>query len=123
MAWKKVSAAKSALLEKALSGFAVRNQRMFGCPAWYAGETWFAGVHQDDVVLRLSPEDQAEFRAAYPGAANFEPFPGRAMREFLVLPQGLLSDAGELNRWLARSHAAALARPAKPKKKKKAKVK
>ncbi|MBU2547837.1 MAG: TfoX/Sxy family protein [Proteobacteria bacterium] len=121
MAWKKPSPALSALLDEALAGYEVENKRMFGCPAFYAGQTWFAGVQEDHLVLRLSEPDREAIMSRHQGAALFEPFQGRVMKEFVVLPESVIADRSELDRWLRRGfdHASAMPTPEKKKAEKK----
>jgi hypothetical protein len=40
----------------------------------------FAGLFEDDFIIRLPPEDRQALQADH-GARPFEPMPGRAMRE------------------------------------------
>ena len=53
MAWKKVSPEMCDLLEEALAGFDKDKRQMFGCPAYFINDNWFAGVHEDNVLIRL----------------------------------------------------------------------
>ena len=77
----------------------------------------FAGVFQDRVVLRLSADDRAEL-SKLPGAAPFEPMPGRRMREYMVAPASVVDSGPQLRAWLqrARSFAASLPPKASPRK-------
>jgi TfoX/Sxy family transcriptional regulator of competence genes len=76
----------------------------------------FTGLHQENMMLRLSEKDRAELLAVK-GAAPFEPMPGRAMKEYVVVPQTMLKKPAELKQWLARSFAYASSLPPKAKKK------
>ncbi len=60
------------------------------------------GLHQENMVLRLSEDDRREF-LSIAGAAQFEPMPGRVMKEYVVVPKSLLSQPSELRGWMARS--------------------
>ena len=55
---------------------------------------------------------------AFDEASIFEPMAGRPMKEFVVLPEPVLSDREELVRWLARSYDWVKTWPPKVKKKK-----
>ena len=120
MAWKKVSPEKCDLLETALEGFEREKKQMFGCPAYFVGANWFAGVHEDNILVRLNETDQAEVMAAHPTTRLFEPFPGRVMREFVVLPEAVTGDRPEFVKWLEKAHtySRTLAPKKKPAKKK-----
>jgi hypothetical protein len=59
---------------------------MFGSPAYFIKGKWFAGVHEDRLLVRLNEKDRAELWDQHADAQLFEPMPGRVMREFVVLP-------------------------------------
>jgi TfoX/Sxy family transcriptional regulator of competence genes len=94
---------------------AVERKKMFGYPAAFTGGNMFAGLHQDSLVLRLPPDDFAEF-LALDGATPFEPMAGRPMKGYAVAPEALLKDKPVLARWLERSFEAAAKMPVKEKK-------
>jgi TfoX/Sxy family transcriptional regulator of competence genes len=87
---------------------------MFGYPALYLNGNMFAGTFQDKVVARLSDAERAKAMKA--GAKQFEPMPGRAMKEYIVVPAADVAKPAALRKWidLARGYAATL--PAKEKK-------
>ena len=90
---------------------AVVKRKMFGYPAAFVNGNMFAGVHQENVVVKLPPERRAAAMEA--GAAQFEPMPGRPMREYVVLPDSSLADGGDLSRWLDEAFRFVAALPAK----------
>jgi TfoX/Sxy family transcriptional regulator of competence genes len=93
-------------------GISVR--QMFGYPAAFASNGhMYTGLHQDRWVIRLPDDARAELAAA--GGTPCEVMPGRAMRDYLVLPQAILDDADELSSWLDRSLAYTEGLPAKSK--------
>jgi TfoX/Sxy family transcriptional regulator of competence genes len=95
---------------------AVQRRQMFGYSAAFVNGNMFAGLHQENVVVRLSEEGQARARAA--GAASFAPM-GRAMLNYVALPQSLSSNA--LAAWLEEAFRYTAALPlkeAKPRKRK-----
>ena len=104
MTWRKPSAALSALLEEALSPFKCQERKMFGCPAYFVNNNMFAGVHQDNLFIRLSEEDREEVSSTYDEVVQFEPVEGRRMREYVVLPDSLCSDPDTFQKWLNRSY-------------------
>ena len=79
-------------------------RRMFGCPCFFYGGNMFAGIHQENLFVRLGDDDRAAL-LALPGAGQFEPMPGRPMREYVCVPQAMLADRPALEAWLARSLA------------------
>jgi TfoX/Sxy family transcriptional regulator of competence genes len=121
MAWKKASPEMSDLLAEAVAPFPAEMRRMFGFPAYFANGNMFTGVFEDTIILRLSDQDRAELVAVYDEAAPFEPMAGRPMREYVVLPEGLLSDAAAFHDWLERSFSWASGLPPKETKAAKAK--
>lgn len=80
----------------------VERRKMFGYPCAFANDNMFMGLHEDRLVLRLPDEPREEFRERY-GAAIFEPFEGRVMREYSVVPRELIEDPAELVPWIRRS--------------------
>jgi TfoX/Sxy family transcriptional regulator of competence genes len=76
----------------------------------------FAGLFRDRVILRLSPEDREEL-GKMPGAAPFEPMPGRRMREYMVAPASVVDSGPQLRAWLHRARTFAATLPPKDRKK------
>ncbi len=113
MAWKKNSAEMIALLDEALRPFACRRQMMFGGPAYFVNDNMFAGLHQDNVILRLSQQDREALLSAWDEASPFEPMAGRPMREYVVLPDALYNDPVVFAGWLDRSFSYAASLPQK----------
>ncbi|MCI4372045.1 MAG: TfoX/Sxy family protein [Thermoplasmata archaeon] len=89
---------------------------MFGQPAAFANGHMFFGVFGEQVFVRLSEKDRAS-ADAIPGFVPFEPMPGRAMKEYRVLPSSIRASPSASRKWVARSqeYAASLApKKAKP---------
>ncbi len=86
-------------------------RRMFGYPCAFVRGNLFMGLHERNMMLRLSPEHRAELIAA--GGRPFEPMPGRPMKEYVTVPEDVLQDDGALNTWTARAYAFASALPPK----------
>ena len=59
------------------------------------------GLHQDTLIVRL-PDDERRERLEQ-GWQQFEPMPGRPMREYLALPEAIAADASEARRWMERA--------------------
>lgn len=90
-------------------------RKTFGYPSSFANGNMFAGLHQESLVLRLSDQDRARF-LELKGARQFEPMPGRLMREYVVVPEAVLKSEGQLNTWLGRAFAYTTSLPHKARK-------
>jgi TfoX/Sxy family transcriptional regulator of competence genes len=77
-------------------------RKMFGYPAAFVNGNMFMGLFQEDMILRLPEADRAELLKIN-GARIFEPMPGRQMREYVVLPAGLLATREALRAWVAKA--------------------
>ena len=86
---------------------------MFGYPAAFVNGHLFAGLPQESFIVRLPDADRERARAQH-GARAFEPMPGRRMREYVVVPEPLLGEPGELAAWLSRSIRYTRSLPPKP---------
>src|SRR5215203_2828773 len=103
MAWTKSPQPLIDLFDKSVpSGASVTRRKMFGYPAAFANGNLFIGLHQNDFIMRLSEDDRARFSAQY-GERIFEPMQGRPMREYVRLPEELLTDARKRAPWIKRS--------------------
>ena len=94
----------------------IEHRKMFGFPAAFVNGNMFAGLHQEDFMVRLSEDDRAEAGRLW-GVGPFEPEPGKAMREYISLPETVRADASLLTEWIARSLEYVGAMPPKRKKK------
>jgi TfoX/Sxy family transcriptional regulator of competence genes len=113
----------SNLLEKSLEGFDCQKRKMFGCPAYFVNNNMFTGAHQDNIILRLSDKDRLQLSNIYDEAERFEPMEGRVMKEYMIIPEIVYSDANEFNTWLVRSYEYTSKLPPKVKKNKRKKEK
>ncbi len=99
--------------ESAMKNFPMAQRRLtFGFPSATINGNMFAGLHKDDMILRLSPEDAAKMQ----DAKLFEPMPERTMRGWVVVPRGVLDNARELNAWMGKALEFAKGLPPKNKK-------
>jgi len=89
-------------------------RKMFGYSCIFAKGHMFAGLHEASMVLRLPGEQRTEFLRGK-GANQFEPMPGRAMREYEIVPSVLLKAPVQLRPWVEKSLAYVSSLPAKPK--------
>jgi TfoX/Sxy family transcriptional regulator of competence genes len=90
----------------------VERRQMFGYPAAFVGGNMATGLFQEQLIVRL-PEERRATLLAEPGSLPFEPMPGRAMKEYVVVSPALVSDARELKRWIAEAAAYAASLPAR----------
>ena len=103
------------LFAEALGDFPMAEQRkMFGYPCAFVNGQMFVGVFADRLMMRLSEEDRARF-LKLPGAKQFEPMPGRPMKEYVEVPKAI-TESAELKKWLKKSLAYAQSLPPKKKK-------
>ncbi|MCX6371852.1 MAG: TfoX/Sxy family protein [Actinobacteria bacterium] len=117
MKWRKPQEDLIRLLHDAIpEGQApVESKPMFGGPCYWTGGNMFAAVHQESLFVRLGEKDRADL-LAQPGAHLFEPMEGRPMREYVVVPAGMLADREALRGWMAKGLAYAASLPPKEKK-------
>jgi TfoX/Sxy family transcriptional regulator of competence genes len=103
MEWEKPAPELIRTLEEAAEPFAVIERRqMFGCPAYYINGNMFTGVYGRQLFLRLPPDLRAELQETL-GAQPFAPMPGRPMKEYIALPETVVSDRDLLDEWMRRS--------------------
>ena len=96
----------------------VERRKMFGYPCIFVNGQLCAGVHQENIMLRLSAAERAAF-LALPGAGQFEPTPGRPMREYVVFSKNMMDSPDEMIAWLEKAVAYARTLPPKEERKKK----
>lgn len=118
MEWKKVSPELSDFLEKTLIEYPCVKKKMFGCPVYFVNDNMFAGIHSDNIFIRLSEEDRAGILGEFDEACIFEPMEGRKMKEYVVIPETILNDSGIMNKWLSLSFRFTSSLPPKVKRKK-----
>jgi TfoX/Sxy family transcriptional regulator of competence genes len=103
MDWKKVSPEMTELLDRILAPFRAERKKMFGCPVYFVNNNMFAGVHADNIFIRLNAADRAEIARLSDEITVFEPAEGRPMKEYMVVPESRLTDADFTREWLGRS--------------------
>jgi TfoX/Sxy family transcriptional regulator of competence genes len=114
--WKPAPGEAVAAFEAATSDLAgAEPRKMFGYSCVFAKGNMFAGLHEAGMVLRLPDKQRAEF-LRLKDAKQFEPMPGRVMREYVVVPGVLLNAPEKLRVWVENSLAYVSSLPAKPKK-------
>lgn len=80
----------------------IERRKMFGYPAAFTAGHLFAGLHQEDLILRLPEDDRADATRSI-GARPFEPMPGRTMREYVALNGAERLPPELLRTWLRRA--------------------
>ena len=79
-------------------------RKMFGYPAAFVGGHLTTCLHEHRWIVRL-PDVARAALLDQPGAARFEPMPGRPMKEYVVLPAAILGDPAALDGWVDRAVA------------------
>lgn len=95
-------------------GPGITKRKMFGYPVAFANDNMLLGLFGDDFFVRLADKDRRELIDA--GGRQLEPSPGRAMKEYIVVPPEILNDKLALNAWIKRSLDYTLSLPPKEKK-------
>jgi hypothetical protein len=97
----------------------VQRKKMFGYPCAVLGGHMFMGLHGDRLVLKL-PEAQRQQALAHEGVSQFEPMPGRPMKEFVALSADLVAEAATIDPWIRAALQYAADQPPKQPKAKRA---
>lgn len=120
MAWKKANQDLIKLLEDTVSKYPCDRRFMFGSPTFFVNNNMFAGVHEDNIILRLSQADRNEISSKHQEVGHFTPM-GHPMKEYVALPENFVkNNLAGLDEWLERSFRFAESLPPKqPKRKKK----
>lgn len=77
---------------------AISTRPMFGNLSAFVNGNMFSGLFGDDLVVRVSDEDQAKIRKQ--GGKPFEVMPGRAMTGYAMLPGGWQSKPAAAQQWV-----------------------
>ena len=89
----------------------VQSRQMFGYPAAFTNAQMFASLFQDQMIVRLSSADREAL--VRDGARQFEPMPGRPMREYVVVPDPVRGSPAAMREWLFKARAYASSLPPK----------
>jgi TfoX/Sxy family transcriptional regulator of competence genes len=79
----------AALLEEAVGPYACNKRKMFGHNAYFINNNMWTGVFEDRIFVRLSPADRERLLSGNSEAVQFEPLPGRPMKEYIELPPAI----------------------------------
>ncbi|MCL5986912.1 MAG: TfoX/Sxy family protein [Actinobacteria bacterium] len=80
----------------------VEKRKMFGYPVTFINGNMFMGVHGNSIILRLPDNDRKEF-LKLKSAKQFEPMPGRPMKEYVVIPEWMFDDKFIISNWIEKS--------------------
>ena len=80
----------------------VENRKMFGYPCCFKNNHLFTGLHEENWILRLEKSDLELFCSQF-NTAVFEPFPGRKMKEYAILPLHVRENKILLQGWIEKS--------------------
>ena len=119
MKWLKAPEELKNLIEKLMAPIQSEKRPMFGYPAFFINRNMFAGLFQDKVFVRLSPDQLSSLRSTFPGIHSLEPMPGRPMKDYTEIPKELYKDAGKMGKLLQEAAAWCRTLPEKPSKRKK----
>jgi TfoX/Sxy family transcriptional regulator of competence genes len=100
--WRKSSPELVDRFHEAVAGIdGVEVRKMFGYPAAFIAGNLTAGLHQENVMMRLPEAERGERIAA--GWSRFEPMPGRPMREYVAMPPRLAANGDAMRHWIERA--------------------
>jgi hypothetical protein len=100
--WKKAPPELVAFYKTLMVKYPRLEQRvMFGYPCSFSNGYMVTGLFADKMILKLSPADLPTFMAL-PGAAPFQPTPGRTMGTYVLVPEDIRTSI-ELESWLQRA--------------------
>jgi TfoX/Sxy family transcriptional regulator of competence genes len=115
MAWTKIPKEHQPLfLEVLPDDPRVEAKEMFGGVAGTVNGHMFGGLWAESVMVRLSPEGQAEVLAM--GGEPFDPMGRGASKDMVVLPATVMRDREGLRAWLRKAMEVTAALPPKAKK-------
>jgi len=95
----------------------IETRSMFGGLGSFVNGNMFSGALGDRIFLRLPEADRAGLLRE-PGAKVFEPVKGRAMAEYVTVPETWTRDPDRVREWMGRSLEWAAGMPPKRAKKK-----
>ena len=113
MKWEKCSAKLSDILAAGMAIIPAQRRVMFGCPAYFINGNMFAGVHGSGIFLRLTEADRRKFIDKYDEASLFEPVPGHAMKEYVLVPAAVYDHPETFSVWLDKAFTSTAALPPK----------
>ena len=119
MPWKKSPDELVDFLADILNDMECQKRMMFGYPAYFIKGNMFIAAHQDNLILRVSKDVKEDLKKRNRGLSDFEPMPGRTMKEYLVIPEDIYRNDEQFSKLLELSLEFVSSLPPKIKKKKK----
>jgi len=114
MAWVKASQGLMDLFAESVPDDPrVERRKMFGYPSIFVGGNMCAGVFQDRIFARVSPDVRAQLPG---GGEDFTPMAGRPMKGYIFVPDDVIADEPALAELLAAAVAFTATLPPKEKK-------
>jgi TfoX/Sxy family transcriptional regulator of competence genes len=103
--WKKAPAELVQLFESEVARLGVAQvKKMFGYPAGFVNGNMLAGVFEDSIMFRLGEPELQRFMQSGHGK-QFEPMPGRIMKEYVATAPEALRDLELVRYWLEQALA------------------
>lgn len=123
MDWEKAGREMGDYLENLTAGYDCVKKPMFGAPVYFVNNNMWTGVKGEKVFLRLSEEGRETIQSEYDEVRPFEPRPDFIMKEYVEIPDSLLTEDEFIHKWLGISYEFVKGLPEKVKKSKQAKAK
>jgi hypothetical protein len=101
MAWKKNSPDAVRRFDELVAVPGAQRGVMFGCPIYLLDGQRYVSLHEERVVLRLSAQDAAQLISA--GGRIFEPIKGRPMKDRVIVPEAIATNARSLRAWVRKA--------------------
>jgi TfoX/Sxy family transcriptional regulator of competence genes len=98
--WSAPSQELLELLEESLRHVSFERKKMFGQYALFHRGNMFCGVFEETVFIRYPPEKQDSLFEEFDEIGRFEPLEGRAMKEYVTVPDSVFSNPEVRNRLL-----------------------
>jgi hypothetical protein len=95
--WEKMSQDAARKLEELVQPFTCQKKPMFGYDVYRVNGNRFTGIFKSSIFFRLSTRDRKEFLGKYEDTRLFEPMEGRAMKDYVVVPEPVLEDKGAVD--------------------------
>ncbi len=103
MGWVSASDDLKAFLAEKMKPYNCTMKKMFGSECYFINNNMFIGVHQACIFMRVSTEDREEALNSDDEVMLFEPMKGRAMKEYIMLPEQIFADSIEFKKYLSKS--------------------
>jgi TfoX N-terminal domain len=105
-----------AMFESAMKDYPdVELRKVFGYPCGFVNGYMTVGLHAADFFVRLPP-DEKEILLKAPGGGYLEAMPGRPMRDYVVVPEGVREKKAKLKQWIGKAIQYSQSLPPKEKK-------